>query len=101
MQTTPQCRTGGITSTSFKMTGGPMWSLVQVIISHANGPVTDETGLTGKYDIDLTWSDDVAPSGDATSIFTALQEQLGVRLERRRVSADLFVVDHLEKPVAD
>ena len=101
MQTTPQCRTGGITATSFKIIGARMWSLLQLVIGHANGPVDDQTGLTDTYDIQLTWSNDVAPTGDATTIFTALQEQLGLKLERRRVSADVFVVDHLEKPTAD
>jgi uncharacterized protein (TIGR03435 family) len=101
MQTVPQCRTGGITATSFKATGAPMWSLLQLIVSRANGPVTDETGLAGTYDIELNWSNDVAPTDDATTIFTALQEQLGLKLERRRVSAEMFVIDRLEKPMAD
>jgi uncharacterized protein (TIGR03435 family) len=101
MQTVPRCRTGGITATSFKATGTSVWGLLQVVIAQANGPLTDDTGLTGTYDIELTWSNDVAPTGDATTIFTALQEQLGLKLERRRVGADVFVVDHLEKPTAD
>jgi uncharacterized protein (TIGR03435 family) len=71
------------------------------VISRADGPVADETGLTGTYDIELKWSNDVAPGDDATSIFTALSEQLGLKLERRRVSAEMFVVDHFEKPMAD
>ena len=101
MQTIQQCRTGGITATSFKATGAPMWNLLQLVIGHANGPVNDETGLTGTYDMELKWTNDVAPADDATTIFTALQEQLGLKLERLRVSADVFVVDHLEKPMAD
>jgi uncharacterized protein (TIGR03435 family) len=101
MQTVPKCRTGGITTTTFKITGAHVWSLVQLVLGHANGPVTDETGLTGTYDMELKWSNDVAPADDATSIFTALQEQLGLKLERHRVNADVFVVDRFEKPTAD
>jgi len=101
MQTEPQCRKGSITATSFTITGARLWSLVQLVIGRANGPVVDETGLDGTYDIELTWSNDVAPVGDAITIFTALQEQLGLKLERHRVSAEVFVVDHLEKPMAD
>jgi uncharacterized protein (TIGR03435 family) len=101
MQTEAKCRTGGITPTSFKVTGAPMWSLLQLIIGRADGPVTDETGLTATYDIELKWSNDVAPTDDATTIFTSLQEQLGLRLERRRASAEMLVIDHLEKPTAD
>jgi len=101
MQTVPQCRTGGITATSFTATGAPLWSLLQVVIAHADGPVTDETGLSGTYDVELKWSNDVAPTDDATTIFTAIQEQLGLKLERRRVNTDVLVVDRLEKPAAD
>jgi bla regulator protein blaR1 len=80
-------------------------------------PVVDETGLTGGYDFTLTWTpgdneiDPLAgipaellaqlparavPSGP--SIFTALQEQLGLRLETRKFPVQVLVVDHAEKP---
>src|SRR5215467_6357852 len=101
MLTEPQCGKGSITATSFTITGARMWSLLQLVIGRANGPVSDDTGLGGTYDIELKWSNDVAPGDDATSIFTALSEQLGLKLERRRVSAEMFVIDHFEKPMAD
>jgi uncharacterized protein (TIGR03435 family) len=71
-------------------------------------PVTDSTGLTARYDIDLKWSPDVgqlpttSPTTTASdptgpSIFTAIQE-LGLRLEPKKSSIDLFVIDSIEKP---
>jgi uncharacterized protein (TIGR03435 family) len=77
------------------------------------GPVTDLTGLPGKYDIDLCWSrddgprvvappqggepalTDFAPSGP--TLMQALQDQLGLRLESKKGPVDFLVVDHAEK----
>ncbi|MFZ0743207.1 MAG: TIGR03435 family protein [Terracidiphilus sp.] len=62
--------------------------------------IVDKTGLTGKYDIDLKWSMDDAPaaSDPNPSIFTALQEQLGLKLESTRAPVDTIVIEHLDKP---
>jgi uncharacterized protein (TIGR03435 family) len=101
MATTPRCRQGGITSDTMTANGARIWSLLQLVISKAGAPVSDETGLTGTYDFQLRWSNEVAPSDDRQSIYTALQEQLGLRLERRRVTAEVVVVDRLERATAD
>ena len=70
-------------------------------------PVIDATGLTDTFDIQLTWSfepvvtGDSAPPGaqpDATSIFTALQEQLGLKLEPSRGPVDVMVIDSVQPP---
>jgi len=63
--------------------------------------VSDDTQLTGTFDVDLRWSNEVAPQDDLRSIFTAVQEQLGLKLERRRVTAEVFVVDRIERPTPD
>jgi uncharacterized protein (TIGR03435 family) len=74
--------------------------------------ITDNTGLTGEFDIVLKWSPEGqygSPSGLPTSdslregsqlpsLSTALQEQLGLKLERTRVPADTIVIDTLQKP---
>jgi uncharacterized protein (TIGR03435 family) len=62
--------------------------------------VVDKTGLTGKYGIDLKWTpDDLQDTPDAgASIFTAIQEQLGLKLESTRGTVQTFVVDHVERP---
>jgi len=69
-------------------------------------PVADETGTSGFYTFKLTWTPErlgapsVAESGDngAASIFTALKEQLGVKLEPRKVPFDVLVIEGAEKP---
>jgi uncharacterized protein (TIGR03435 family) len=101
MATTPECRQGGISLDTVTLFGAPVWNLLQLVVSKVGAPVSDETGLTGTYDMSLRWSNEVAPSDDQLSIYTALQEQLGLRLERRRVTADVVVVERLERPAPD
>jgi bla regulator protein blaR1 len=69
-------------------------------LSHA---VVDKTGLTDIYDITLLWSPDDIGSSDASlpSLFTALQEQLGLKLEYNKNPIDVIVIDHIEKPSAN
>jgi len=62
--------------------------------------VVDDTGLTGPFDIDVEWSPDQSAS-DKPSIFTALQEQLGLKLESERGPVDVVVIDHVERPAED
>jgi uncharacterized protein (TIGR03435 family) len=57
--------------------------------------VVDRTGLTGVFDFDLTWAADAAPDSVDPSIFTALQEQLGLKLESTRGPIDVLVIDHV------
>jgi uncharacterized protein (TIGR03435 family) len=68
-------------------------------------PVLDRTGLDGRFDVDLTyWSEfervngAPAPETGAPSIFTAVQEQLGLRLESTRGPVDVLVIDRVERP---
>lgn len=64
--------------------------------------VVDKTGLTGSYDFELNWAseNDGGPSLDSNvpDLFTALQEQLGLKLESRKAFVETLVVDHAEKP---
>ena len=80
-----------------KAVGSPTWILLQEVMAVAGAPVDDGTGLAGTDDFELQWSNELAPSGDRPSFFTALQEQLGLRLERRPITADVFVFDRLER----
>jgi len=68
--------------------------------SALNRTVLDKTGLTGTFDLHLKWAIEAsAPdSGDTTSIFTALQEQLGLKLESAKGPVEVLVLDHVEKP---
>jgi uncharacterized protein (TIGR03435 family) len=67
--------------------------------------VDDETGLDGLYDFEMKWlpPDGASAATDpgAPAIFTALQEQLGLRLEASRAPVDVLVVDHIERSDAD
>jgi uncharacterized protein (TIGR03435 family) len=71
-------------------------------------PVRDMTGLSGNYEFNLTWTPEdkllagadntsTAPDDRPPSIFTALQEQLGLKLEPRKFPIQTVVVDHVEK----
>ena len=62
-------------------------------------PVVDMTGIKGAYDFTLKWSSDAALADGSTSpsIFTALQEQLGLRLEARKTAFSILVVDRMER----
>jgi uncharacterized protein (TIGR03435 family) len=60
--------------------------------------VIDKTGLKGCYDIELDWSDDDDNSDEAPTIFTAVKEQLGLRVESEKAKVPVLVVDHAEMP---
>ena len=67
-------------------------------------PVVDNTGLVGAYKIDLTFAPPAAPTptgSDAASILTALQEQLGLKLESARGALPVLIIDHVEQPSPD
>lgn len=81
-------------------------------------PIVDRTGLIGSFDIALEWRPDPAQArsddgaaraatvaagtpGDRTSIFTALQEQLGLKLQPARAPLEVLVIDKLERPTPD
>ena len=65
-------------------------------------PVVDETHMEGRYNVVLTYAPDLGPdvppaANDGPSIFTAIEEQLGLKLEPRKVPVDIFVVDRCQK----
>jgi uncharacterized protein (TIGR03435 family) len=82
-----------------------------------NRTVVDRTGLTGAYDFDLTFTPDQVPQGrgdpppgapplpaidpNGPSLFTALQEQLGLKLEPTRAPVNVLVIDRAEQPTDD
>ena len=78
-------------------------------------PVVDHTGLTARYDFTLNWTPDESqfeamggfkpPTADdpnaPPALSTAMQEQLGLKFEATKAPADVFVIDHVEKPSAN
>jgi len=64
-------------------------------------PVVDQTGLTGRYDFSFRYTYDEAKATDPNAppgLFTAIQEQLGLKFEATKASTDVFVIDHVERP---
>jgi uncharacterized protein (TIGR03435 family) len=74
-------------------------NLASLISTTTGRPVIDKTGLDGNYEFDLKFSR--ATTDDAVSIFTALQEQLGLKLEGATAPIDVLVVEHMERPAAN
>jgi uncharacterized protein (TIGR03435 family) len=68
-------------------------------------PVVDQTGLAGRYDFQLRWTFDdsrVAPDSNAPpGLFTAIQEQLGLKLEATKAQTDVLVLDAVKHPSAN
>jgi uncharacterized protein (TIGR03435 family) len=93
-------------------TGVPMSRLAGGLSRFVNRPVVDRTNLIGDYAVELQWSPDQPapdPTGadasrspsDLPSMFTALREQLGLKLESIRTRVDVLVIDHVEHPTVD
>lgn len=75
----------------------PMSMLAEMLSKQLEVPIVDKTGLSGDYDFTLRWG----PENDSEagpSIYTAIQEQLGLRLEAAKLPIECLVVDHVERP---
>ena len=99
--------------------GQSMAAFAQNLSRFVGGIVVDKTGLTGTYDIELSYAPDPningfgrdlppqpgapppAANGDAPSLFAAVQEQLGLKLEATKGQVNVLVIDSAEKPTAD
>jgi uncharacterized protein (TIGR03435 family) len=87
--------------------------IVSMMVNQLNAPVTDTTGLTGKYEVNMYWdaagfsngvlrappagAEPAAAELEGPTIFTALQDQLGLKLQSKKASVEALVIDHLEK----
>jgi uncharacterized protein (TIGR03435 family) len=91
-------------SGSFSVGNASMADLATFMQRYAmDRPVVDKTGIPGKYDLSLVWTPDdkVASTDDPNAppgLFTAIQEQLGLKLEATRAQVDVFIIDHVEQP---
>ena len=99
--------------------GVPMSRIAQLLTQSVGRPVIDKTGLTGYFDFTLQWTPQpgsempIRPAGeppappppaadpDGPNLFTAIQEQLGLKLESARGPVEVIVIDRLEKPTLD
>ncbi len=71
-----------------------MSALATLLSRFERSIVIDMTGLEGPFDVRLKWD---ADNENGPSLFTAIQEQLGLKLESRRGPMDVLVVDHAER----
>jgi uncharacterized protein (TIGR03435 family) len=92
-----------------------MADVTEMLINGVGRTVVDKTGLSGRFDFDLEFAPDQLPQGpplpgapspppidpNGPSIFTALQEQLGLKLESARGPVEVLVIDHVERPTPD
>jgi uncharacterized protein (TIGR03435 family) len=102
---------GDLVATSMTMTDFAHWMQAGIM----DKPVVDQTGLSGRYDFELKWTPDEsqyaqfrgtgavvpAPTNDPNAppgLYTAIQEQLGLKMEPAKLSDDVIVIDYAEKP---
>jgi uncharacterized protein (TIGR03435 family) len=83
-----------------------MPGFVRALAGMLGSSVVDETGLSGAYDFKLEWIRDAAEAGGAPAtsldwIFSALPQQLGLRLEARKTPTEMLIIDGIEKPTAN
>ena len=91
---TTTARTNGVTAGTITGAARTMADIATSLSRYAGRRVFDRSGLVGRFDFELTWSEDV-------SIFTAMAEQLGLKLESQRGPVEVVVIDSVERPVED
>ena len=92
--------TKGYNLTASNLAGSLSWLLSK--------PISNRTNLAGRYDVELRWTPDsiemrsnASSEQDIPNIFTAIQEQLGLKLQPSKVQVHVFVVDHVEIKPSD
>jgi uncharacterized protein (TIGR03435 family) len=100
-----RCGIGGFANT---LASGsiPMYQLALSLGNAAGGEIINRTGLEGRYAFTLTFSPqrtagptvETTPGDDAPDLFTAVQEQLGLKLQHEKKMTTVFVIDHIERP---
>jgi uncharacterized protein (TIGR03435 family) len=82
--------------------GVDMAALAIELTEYTDRPVVDQTGLKGTFNLSLKWSPDAsAADANLPSIFTAVREQLGLKLEGMKGPVDVLVIDRVEMPSED
>ena len=104
------CGWGGMAPGRYEATSGNVSDLASDLSGVLERIVVDKTGIVGRFHIQLTFTPDDSvkrfpdfpgapqPPADGPNIFTALQEQLGLKLESAKGPVELLVIDHVEKP---
>jgi len=78
--------------------GAKVAMLANLLAGYLHYPVLDKTGLDGYYDIVLNYAPDDSQPDAGPSLFQALQDQLGLKLEPKKGPVEVLVIDHVERP---
>jgi len=84
-----------------RSTKGNISRLAEILTGQVGELVIDRTGLAGQYDFTLEWAPALNAAAAGPSLFTALDEQLGLRLESAKTAVDAVVIDRIERPTVD
>jgi uncharacterized protein (TIGR03435 family) len=82
-------------------TGTTITELMRRLSASLGRAVVDRTGLSGSFDLELQWSPDQTADTPGPSLFTAIQEQLGLKLESQRAPVEVLVIDSISQPTPD
>ena len=91
----------------YQVSGTTSAELAAWLAPYAGRVVLDRTGLMGEWDLDLSFSPSQAPSvvspgvGEAPTVFTAVEEQLGLKLESARGPVDVLMIESVQRPTPD
>ena len=92
-----------MTPTAGKVSGSgiTMQTFARNLAGGTGRNVVDKTALEGSYDLELEFTPDQSPDTTGPSLFTAMQEQLGLKLDAQHAPVEVVVIDRLEKPIPD
>ena len=91
---------GYIFSGKLRLQNSDIDAFAGALVSPVGRPVVNKTGIQGNYDIKLDYAEGVTDS-PLPSIFTAIQEQLGLKLESQKVPVQMLVIDHIDKTATE
>ncbi len=101
----PSEKRGGIEFVSPGFTRGRKVQMEQFISGLArelDRPILDRTGFADAFDFDLNWAPEHGPADDPRpSLFAAIQEQMGLKLDARKAPVEVLVIEHAEKPTGN
>jgi uncharacterized protein (TIGR03435 family) len=104
------CGRGVVSASAIRNSAMTLAQLANLLSPRVERPVQDRTGLAGNFYVDVQWTPEPSTQGSPdsgladglpTSIFTALQEQLGLKLESIKGPVDVLVIDHVQRPTED
>ena len=97
--------TSSVVSGKIRTSGYSMAEVARLLTGNVDRMVVDGTGLTGIYDLELAWTPDIGAAEvvtrDAPSLFTAIVEQLGLKLQPAVGPVEVRVIDSVERPTPD